>query len=460
MSVHAQRRARLMAQMEPGCIALIATAPAVMRNRDCAYPYRHDSYFYYLSGSMEPESVIVLVAAKAASATSAASTASSMLFCRAKDAARELWEGQRLGPQGAGVHFGFDQAWPVDILDAQMVTLLTSATALYYPMASISGLDAQVQQWQSDAAARASASTSAKRTVPAARDLRPMLDEMRLLKDDAEQQLMRRAATISGAAHCRAMAATRPNMREYQIEAELLYEFRKNGAQAPAYASIVAAGANACVLHYSANDGVARAGDLVLIDAGCELNGYASDISRTYPVNGRFSTPQKMLYELVLAAQHAALQAAQPGQPYAAMHSAAVRVLAQGMLDFGLLNKNTAGSVDDVIADQSYRRFYMHGTGHWLGMDVHDVGQYRTGIGTQSATAAAASRPLQPGMMLTVEPGIYVRAGADVPQQFWDIGIRIEDDVLITPQGHAIISNEAPKTVSAIEQMMQHARAL
>jgi Xaa-Pro aminopeptidase len=415
--------------MAPGCIAFIATAPAVARNRDCDYPYRHDSYFYYLSGSVEPESIVVLVAASAAGA------ARTLLFCRAKDAARELWEGQRLGPQAAGAQFGFDEAWPIDELDARMIMLLAQAPALYYPMGG--ALDAQVQQWFASANAPL-----------AARDVRPMLDEMRVFKDDAEQALMRRAAAISGAAHCRAMKQTRPGMREYQIEAELLYEFRKNGAQAPAYAPIVAAGANACVLHYSANNGIANAGELVLIDAGCELDGYASDISRTYPVNGRFSAPQKLLYELVLAAQQAALRSARPGQPYAAMHDAAVHVLAQGMLDCALLKRDVVGNASDVIADQSYRRFYMHGTGHWLGMDVHDAGRYNSHPG-------APSRLLQAGMMLTVEPGIYVRASADVPQPFWDIGIRIEDDVLITQQGHDIISGAAPKSVRAIEQMMQ-----
>jgi Xaa-Pro aminopeptidase len=438
MRIHAVRRAQLGAQMMPGAVALIPTAPVVARNSDCDYPYRHDSYFYYLSGSVEPESVVVQVAA------SAAGPARAMLFCREKNTEREIWEGHRLGPQAACAHFGFDEAWPIDELDARMRQLLARAPALYYATGTDNRLDDQVRTWQQAAPARSLTLC----------DLRVLLDEMRVFKDDAEQALMRRAAAISGAAHCRAMAQTRPNMREYQIEAELLYEFRKSGAQAPAYPTIVAAGANACVLHYSANNGMALDGDLVLIDAGCELDGYASDITRTYPVNGRFSAAQKMLYELVLAAQQAALQAVRPGQPYSAMHAAAVRVLAQGMLDFGLLRKNAAGSVDDVIADQSYRRFYMHGTGHWLGMDVHDVGQYRTGA-VAGAASGAPSRLLQPGMMLTVEPGIYVRAGADVPPQFWDIGIRIEDDVLITQDGHAVISSAAPKSVPAIEQWMQ-----
>jgi Xaa-Pro aminopeptidase len=279
-------------------------------------------------------------------------------------------------------------------------------------------------------------------------DLLPLLDEMRLFKDAGEQATMLRAAAISSQAHARAMRAARPGMYEYELEAELLYEFRRNGAQAPAYNSIVAAGANACVLHYSANNARSRDGDLVLIDAGCELDGYASDITRTWPVNGRFSAPQKRLYELVLAAQSAALKAIAPGLPYSGGHEAALQVLAQGMLDLGLLDKNAHGSLADIIADKRYLQFYMHGTGHWLGMDVHDVGQYR-----DTAADGKPSRALQPGMVLTVEPGIYVRPAEGVPEQYWNIGIRIEDDVLVTHSGHTLLST-APKTVDEIEQLM------
>ncbi|HEX5344127.1 MAG TPA: M24B family metallopeptidase, partial [Duganella sp.] len=234
---------------------------------------------------------------------------------------------------------------------------------------------------------------------------------------------------------------------EYELEAELLYEFRRNGSQAPAYTSIVATGANACVLHYSANNAQSKDGDLVLIDAGCELDGYASDITRTFPVNGKFSAPQKRLYELVLDAQAAALNAIAPGLPYSGAHEAAVKVLAQGMLDIGLLK----GTLEQVIADKTYLQFYMHGTGHWLGMDVHDVGQYR-----DVTQADRPSRALKPGMVVTVEPGIYVRPAEGVPEEYWNIGIRIEDDVLVTAGGYTILSAAAPKTVAEIEELMQH----
>jgi Xaa-Pro aminopeptidase len=288
-------------------------------------------------------------------------------------------------------------------------------------------------------------------TAPAvAHDLLVLLDEMRLFKDDAEQAVMRRAAAISGRAHERAMRAARPGMFEYEIEAELLHEFRRSGAQYPAYTPIVAAGANACVLHYNANSAQSRDGDLILIDAGCELDSYASDITRTFPVNGRFSAPQKLLYELVLAAQSAALAAVQPGRRYSDIHDSAVNVLAQGMLDIGLLDKAVYGNAENAIAERAHLQFYMHGTGHWLGLDVHDVGAYR-----DLNADGKPSRALQPGMVLTVEPGIYVRPTAGVPEQFWNIGIRIEDDVLVTPGGYSILSDAAPRVAADIEEAMR-----
>jgi Xaa-Pro aminopeptidase len=282
-----------------------------------------------------------------------------------------------------------------------------------------------------------------------AHDLLVMLDEMRLFKDDFELALMRRAGAISGAAHLRAMRASKPGMFEYEIEAELLHEFRRSGAQYPAYTPIVAAGANACVLHYNANNAQSRDGDLVLIDAGCELDSYAADITRTYPVNGRFSTPQRLLYELVLAAQSAALAAVQPGRRYSDIHDSAVGVLAQGMLDLGLLDKAVWGNAENAIAERAHLQFYMHGTGHWLGLDVHDVGAYR-----DLQAEGKPSRRLAPGMVLTVEPGIYVRPAAGVPEQFWNIGIRIEDDVLVTPGGSSILSDGAPRLPGDIEAEM------
>ena len=437
MANYAARRAALLAQMLPGSVAILATAPEVPRNSDCDYPYRHDSYFYYLSGFTEPDSAVALVAA------SATAPARAILFCRAKNTEREIWDGFRHGPDAARATFGVDAAFPIEELDAEMTRVLADAPAIYYALGG--NLDAQVKVWRHNVRKQARSGV----TAPAmAIEVNGMLDAMRLLKDPQEQQLMRRAAAISSAAHARAMRATRPGMHEYALEAELLYEFRRSGAQFPAYSSIVAGGDNACILHYSANSAVLNDGELVLIDAGCELDGYASDITRTWPVNGRFSAPQRALYELVLAAQQAALDMVRPGLPHSAIHEAAVQVLAQGMLDLGLLDRQKNGGVQDVIADKSYAPFYMHGTSHWLGMDVHDVGAYR-----DTSAPGKPWRPLEAGMVLTVEPGIYVRPGAGVPEQFWHTGIRIEDDVLVTPQGHEVFST-APKSVAEIDQLM------
>jgi Xaa-Pro aminopeptidase len=441
MSQFAARRARLCAQMQPGAVAILPTAPEAVRNSDSDYPYRHDSYFYYLTGFTEPDSVVVLVAARGEQ------PAQAILFCRQKNLEREIWDGFRYGPDGARDAFGFDAAFPIEDLDTEMARLLANAPAAYYALGHSAALDLQMKTWLQNV--RRQARTGV--TAPAvAHDLLAMLDEMRLFKDDGEQALMLRAGAISGRAHERAMRASRPGMFEYEIEAELLHEFRRSGAQYPAYTPIVAAGANACVLHYNSNNAQSRDGDLILIDAGCELDSYASDITRTYPVNGRFSAPQKLLYELVLAAQSAALAAVQPGRRYSDIHDSAVNVLAQGMLDVGLLDKAVYGTAENAIAERAHLQFYMHGTGHWLGLDVHDVGAYRD-VGAEGKP----SRPLQPGMVLTVEPGIYVRPAAGVPEQFWNIGIRIEDDALVTAGGYSILSDSAPRLVADIEEVMR-----
>ncbi len=445
MKTYAARRASLITQMQAkgGGIAVISTAPECTRNNDADYPFRHDSYFYYLSGFTEPEAVIVLVALAGKTQT--------ILFCREKNREREIWDGFRYGPEAARSAFGFDAAFPIAALDAEMAKLLPDAPALFYGLGNDEKFEGKIQNWlralprQSRTGIRRPASTH---------DVLALVDEMRLFKDNDEINLMRRAASISAEAHCRAMRMTQAGMFEYQIEAELLHEFRRNGSQFPAYTSIVASGANACVLHYNANNARCKDGDLILIDAGCEFDSYASDITRTYPVNGRFSAPQQALYELVLAAQAAALAEAQPGKRYITGHEAAVRVLAQGMIDLGLLDANKVGTLDEVIAKKSYQQFYMHGTGHWIGMDVHDVGAYREAV----APAEGEEKPyrtLQPGMVLTVEPGIYVRPGEGVPEQFWNIGIRIEDDVLITECGHEILSSAAVKNVHDIETLMK-----
>jgi Xaa-Pro aminopeptidase len=440
MTDFAARRARLAAQMLPGAVAVLPTAPEAARNGDSDYPYRHDSAFYYLTGFTEPESVLVMVAAQGERAARA------ILFCREKNLEREIWDGYRHGPDAARTAFGMDEAWPIAELDARMPDLLADAPALYYAIASNAALDARVTGWMKAVRARARSGV----TAPAAfHDLPPLLDEMRLIKDEDEQALMLRAGVISGQAHARAMRAARPGLHEYALEAELLHEFRRNGAQFPAYTPIVASGPNACVLHYDVNDRPMRDGELVLIDAGCELDGYASDITRTFPVNGRFSPAQRTLYELVLAAQEAAFAAIAPGRPYSAFHEAALRVLTQGMLDLGLIAAGKYASVEDAIADKAHVPFYMHGTGHWLGMDVHDVGAYR-----DLGQLDKPSRRLVAGMALTVEPGIYVRPAEGVPEQYWHIGIRIEDDVIVTEDGYRLLTGSAPKTVAEIEALV------
>jgi Xaa-Pro aminopeptidase len=439
MKTYAARRNTLMAQMQAkgGGVAIIPTAPEVMRNRDADYPYRHDSYFYYLSGFTEPDAVIVLIAGK---------TNKSILFCREKNIEREIWEGYRFGPEAAREKFGFDEAFAVGDLNREMPKLIANAPALFYALGG--KLDTQVKDWLQAVHMQARAGVTAPSAM---HDVHVLLDEMRLFKDAEEIAVMKRAAAISAEAHRRAMQTCRPGQREYQIEAELLHEFRRNGSQFPAYGSIVATGANACVLHYRASDAEIKNGDLVLIDAGCELDGYASDITRAFPANGKFSGPQKTLYEIVLASQDAAVAETRPGKTFMDGHDAAVRVLAQGMLDTGLLDKNKVGSLDDVIEKGAYSQFYMHRTGHWLGMDVHDVGEYR-----DLSVESRPWRKLQPGMMLTIEPGIYVRPAEGVPEQFWNIGIRIEDDALVTETGCELITAATPKTVAEIEDTMKH----
>ncbi len=438
----ARRRDALLAKMhaQGGGVAIIPTAPEVMRNADADYPYRHDSYFYYLTGFPEPEATLVLIAG---------AQNQSILFCRDKNEEREIWDGYRYGPTGAKETFGFDACLTIDSIDVELPKLMANAPALFYALGSQAKLDEQIQRWLNAVRSQVRAGVTAPNT---AFDIRAILNEMRLVKDDHEIATMQRAADIASEAHARAMRCAKPGLREYHLEAELLHEFRRNGSQFPAYGSIVATGANACVLHYRAGDAELRDGDLVLIDAGCELDSYASDITRTFPANGKFSGPQKTLYELVLEAQHAAILATGPGKRFIDGHEAAVRVLAQGMLDTGLLNKDKVGTLDDVIANDSYRQFYMHRTGHWLGMDVHDVGDYRDPA--VSATEKP-SRTLVPGMVLTIEPGIYVRPAEGVPEAFWNIGIRIEDDALVTADGCHLLTHKAPKSVADIEALMR-----
>ncbi len=431
---YSQRRTRLLNRMQRG-IAVIPTAPEVPRNGDTHYEYRHDSDFYYLTGFAEPEAVLVLVASQGNDVEP-----QSILFCRDKNPEREIWDGFRHGPEAAKERFGFDAAYTIEQLDEKLIELMGNQPALFYPLGKESAWDQRLLKLRAAVHAKV---RSGIRAPDELRDVRALLHEARLIKDDHELDIMRRAAAITTQAHRRAMRFVRPDRYEYEIEAELLHEFCRHGARHPAYTSIVASGANACVLHYVDNDCQLQDGELLLIDAGCELAGYASDVTRTFPVNGRFSPAQKDIYELVLAAQDAAIAATRPGALWIAPHEAALRVLAQGFVDLKLCH----GSLDEVLETESYKRFYMHRTGHWLGMDVHDVGDYKTG---------ADWRPLQPGMTLTVEPGCYIRPADDVPLALWNIGIRIEDDVLVTAAGNEVLTQDAPKSVADIEETMRN----
>jgi Xaa-Pro aminopeptidase len=427
---HFRQRRETFARRMGGGVAVLRTAPERIRNRDAHYPYRFDSYFYYLCGFPEPDAVLVLLAGQAPK---------SLLFCRDKDPEREIWDGFRYGPEAAREAFAVDEAHSIARLDELMPQLLANQPTVFCDIGGDAAWDARLIGWLNQVRSQVRSGVAAPSEI---RDIRASLDDMRLRKDAMELDNMRRAAQISSQAHRRAMQATRPGMREFQIEAELLHEFRRHGAQAPAYTPIVAGGANSCVLHYVRNDAELRDGDLLLIDAGCEVEGYASDITRTFPVNGRFSGAQRDIYELVLAAQAAAVSQVRPGNEWEDPHRAAVRVLAQGMIDFGLCK----GTLDAVVESGDYRRFFMHRTGHWLGMDVHDAGDYKRD---------GEWLKLEPGMVLTVEPGCYVRPGEGVPEKFWNIGVRIEDDALVTADGCDILTREAPKRVVDVEALMR-----
>ncbi len=456
--MYAQRRATLARHLGPHGVAILPTAPEQQRNRDADFLFRHDSYFYYLSGFTEPKAWLVVTG-----------DGKTTLFCQPKDLEREIWDGFRLGPDAAPGALGVDAAYSVDALDAQMPALLDGRDAVWFPFATHKGLETRVDGWLGALRARVRYGTL---TPEQQRDLCGPLDEMRLVKDAHEQDVMRRAAQISANAHvrtmqkCAAMLRQGREVREYHLDAELLHEFRRKGSQYPAYGSIVAAGANACVLHYRADAGLVRDGELVLIDAGCELDGYASDITRTFPANGKFTGPQRALYDLVHASQVAAIDATKSGARFTDPHEATVKVLAQGMLDVGLLDKNKVGTLDDVIEKRAYFQFYMHRTGHWLGMDVHDCGGYNepSQIGETSERQDALTgntiidrpaRILRPGMVLTIEPGIYVRPATGVPEQFHNIGIRIEDDAIVTETGCELISRGVPVDADEIEVLMR-----
>lgn len=424
-----RRRQALLAHMGNG-VAIIPTAPEAIRNRDAHYPFRPDSYFWYLTGFAEPEAVLVLVGGD---------KPRSILYCRSKDVEREIWDGFRYGPDAAKTEFWLDEAHPISLLDEQLPDLLADRETLWHTLGTDPAWDQRLGKALEVVRQQARAG---KRAPTVVRDLRASLDAMRRVKSTSEIALMQTAADITSDAHRRGMLACQPGMMEYALEAEFTHEFRRRGSDAHAYTPIVAGGAGACTLHYVSNNQPLRDGDLVLIDAGCEWQCYAADITRTFPVNGRFSAVQKDCYEIVLAAQLAAIDAVRPLSHFMHPHEAALRVLTQGMVDLGLLQ----GNVDGLIESGAYKPFYMHRTSHWLGLDVHDAGEYKDADGNWAE--------LQPGMVLTIEPGLYIRPGEDVPKHLENIGIRIEDDVLVTEIGQRVMTS-APKTVADIESLMR-----
>ena len=427
--IHARRRRRLMRRIGLEGIAILPTAPVCYRNRDADYPYRPDSDFYYLTGFPEPGACLVLAPGHEEGET--------LLFVRPRDPEQETWTGRRAGVEGAVKTYGADAAYPIDELDRRMPDLLARRRRVYFPLGRDAAFDRRVGDWLNRLREKARSGVHAPTEFIA---LDHLIHEMRLIKTRPELVLMERAAAITVEAHLRAMAACRPGMREYELEAEYLHTVRRHGA-VPAYNPIVAGGENACILHYTANDQPLEAGQLVLIDAGAEFGLYAADVTRTFPVDGRFRPAQRAVYELVLEAQQAAIEQVRPGNHWNAPHEAAARVLTEGLVALGLLE----GKVDKLIDEGAYRRFYMHRTGHWLGMDVHDVGEYKTGDDW---------RELKPGMVLTVEPGLYLDAGRDVPRRYKRIGVRIEDDVVVTRDGCRVLTDQIPKAVADIEALM------
>jgi len=433
---YGRRRRQLMRMMGKGSIAIIPTSSEQVRNRDVEFPFRADSDFYYLTGFNEPDAVAVLVPRR--------SHGEYLLFCRERDPELETWTGRRAGTEGAVGEYGADDAFPIGDIDEILPGLLEDSEQVFYTMGSRPEFDKSVMEWVNRIR---QGSRRGARTPDKFVALEHLLHDMRLYKSPAEVRAMRAAARVTCSAHRRAMQATRPGLHEYQVEAELLHEFRAAG-MVPAYPSIVGGGANGCVLHYTHNSDPLQDGDLLLIDAGSEYDCYAADVTRTFPVSGSFSKPQRALYEVVLAAQTAAIEQVRPGNHWNAPHEAAVKVLTRGLVRLGILK----GKPSELIRSEAYRRFYMHRTGHWLGMDVHDVGDYKVGD---------EWRVLEPGMVLTVEPGLYIPAGSKgVAKKWWNIGIRIEDDVLVTRKGPEVLTAAAPKNVADIEALMAAARAV
>lgn len=427
----ARRRKALMAHMEPNSIAILPAAPERPRSRDTEYHYRQDSDFLYLSGFEEPQAVLVLIPGR--------EHGEYVLFVRERNREREIWDGYRAGPEGACSEFEADDAFPIDDIDEILPGLLEGKQRVYYSMGKDSEFDKHVMDWVNTIRAKVRSGA----TPPGEfLDLSHFLNDMRLFKSAAELRVMKEAGEISARAHVRAMKASKPGVMEYQLEAEILHEFQMSGARFPAYNTIVGGGKNGCILHYIDNSAPLKNGDLVLIDAGCELDYYAADITRTFPVNGKFSPEQKALYDICLQAQLEAIAECKPGKHWNDPHEATVRVITEGLVNIGLLE----GDVKELIKSEAYKEFYMHRAGHWLGMDVHDVGDYKVG---------GEWRVLEPGMVMTVEPGIYVAPDNERVAKKWrGIGIRIEDDVVITKGGNEVLTKDVPKTVAEIEALM------
>ncbi len=425
-----RRRSQLMRMIGKGNIAIVSSASSQVRNRDVEYPFRQDSDFLYLTGFNEPDSVLVLVPGR--------KHGEYILFCRESNSEQETWHGRRAGQQGAIEQYGADDSFPIDDIDDILPGLLENREKVFQVMGRYPEFDARLMGWVNQIKEQ---SRSGVHVPYEFVSLDHLLHDMRLYKSRAEQGVMKKAAKISVAAHKRAMQACKPGLFEYSIEAEYNYEFSRNGAE-HAYPPIVGSGQNGCILHYTDNTDVLKDGELLLIDAGCEVEGYASDITRTFPINGKFTSAQRDLYEVVLEAQQAAIKKVKPGNHWNDPHNAAVRVITKGLLELKILK----GSLPKLMKEHAYRRFYMHRTGHWLGLDVHDVGDYK--VGDQW-------RLLEPGMVLTVEPGVYIPAPSKgVLKKWWDIGIRIEDDVLVTTKGNEVLTAGLPSSVKDIEALM------